>query len=284
MNNFGISYDSFNDWGAYCTDLAVERRKTDTDIQGITYERRGASVGGWEEIRITSPLAAKKIGKPEGSYYTLSLPKIDTLDNAEAEDASDELARALCRLCDEGEIIPERILIVGLGNRRLTPDALGPKSAEIIKPTSHIKDTDKECYEELDCSEISVITPGVTSKTGIETFEIVKGVARRVMPSLVIVIDSIATRSVERLGSTVQICNTGIHPGGAMNHSATPINEDTLGVPVISIGIPTVIDARAFGNGYTKEGMLVSPREIDEITELGAKIIGDGINQAFGFF
>ena len=112
MSNHRTPIDDFDEWGAYCTDLAVERRRLNTDISGARYSCHDASIGSWEEIRISSPCAAKSIGKPEGSYYTLSLPKIDILDEGEIEDAIDEIARTLCRICDDDGIIPD-ILCIG---------------------------------------------------------------------------------------------------------------------------------------------------------------------------
>lgn len=266
------------------TDLAVERRRLDTDIPGVEYKCQRTPLGKLEEIRITSDAGRKAIGKPEGIYITLSYPRMDLLDDVESDDAADEVARVLCRICDEGGIIPERILVVGLGNKNLTPDTVGTKSAEIIKPTLHIRELDEETFESLECSEISVISPGVTARTGLEALEIIKGVTRRIMPDLVIAIDSIATRSPERLGCTVQICDTGICPGSGIGNRRNAISRETVGIPVISLGVPTVIDSRVFSGNESKHGMLVSPREIDEITRGAARIIGGAVNQAFGIF
>lgn len=273
-----------------CTDLAIERRRADTKIDGIEYRIRESDGGTWEFVRITSEDGAKSIGRPCGIYDTLNTGRMDLLDDDEIMDAQDEIAQKLCELFDAEKIIPDRILVVGLGNKNLTPDSVGPKAAERVKPTLHIKDCDEETFMALECSEIAVITPGVTAQSGIDSSEIVKGVCRRLLPDAVIVIDAFAARSTERLGSTVQLSNTGIFPGSGIGNSRTALSEDTLAAPVIVIGVPTVIDSRVFlaGNDTDsplppdKEAMLVSPKDIDEITNVAAEIIGGAINQAFG--
>ena len=152
----------------------------------------------------------------------------------------------------------------------------------------HIKEFDEETFRSLDCSEIAVLTPGVTASCGIESTDVVRGVCRQINPDFIIAIDSIATRSVERLGSTVQISDTGLFPGSGVGNCRTAMNEESLGVPVISVGVPTVIDSRLFTKADDcdkkpeGEALLVSPKEIDEITDVASKIIGGAVNQAFG--
>ena len=194
-------------------------------------------------------------------------------------DAVEEVARGLCEFVSLVGASPERILAVGLGNRNLSPDSIGPKTADIIRPTLHVKNVDEEFFDELDCSEIAVLCPGVMAQSGMESYEIIKAVCHRISPTLLIAIDSIATSSYERLGSTVQLSHTGLFPGSGVGNFRTRLTEDTLGVPIISVGVPTVIDARAFG---LRESMLVVPKDIDEITTVAAKIIGNAVNQAFG--
>ena len=139
-------------------------------------------------------------------------------------------------------------------------------------------------FDALECSEIAVLCPGVTAESGLEATEVVRGVCRRIMPDVVIAVDAIATRSVERLGSTVQISDTGLFPGSGVGNSRAAMTEDTLGIPIIAVGVPTVIDSRIFGNDVMLDGeaMLVAPKEIDEITTVAARIVGGAINQAFG--
>lgn len=280
--------DRKEDKASMFTDLAVERRRADPEVRGVEYRSSECSVGIWECVKISSDEGARSIGRPKGRYDTLSTGRMDLLSEDEIDDATEEIAKKLCESIDGTSAIPERLLIVGLGNRNLTPDSVGPKAASIVKPTLHIKAFDEEMFESLECSEIAVIAPGVTAESGLESSEIIKGVSRRILPDAIIAVDAIATRSVERLGSTVQISDTGLFPGGGIGNSRNAITEDSLGIPVIAIGVPTVIDSRIFGltDGakFKPEGeaMMVSPKEIDEITTNAARIIGGAINQAFG--
>ena len=266
------------------TDLAIERRRADTSVHGVEYKSSECDAGIWECIRIYTDEGARSIGRPRGKYETLSTGRLDLLSEDEIDDATEEVAKKLCEMVDGVGVMPERLLIVGLGNRNLTPDSIGPKSASNVKPTLHIKDFDEEMFDALECSEIAVICPGVTAESGLEATEVVRGVCRRIMPDVVIAVDAIATSSVERLGSTVQISDTGLFPGSGVGNSRAAMTEDTLGIPIIAVGIPTVIDSRIFGNDVTLDGeaMLVAPKEIDEITTVAARIVGGAINQAFG--
>ena len=272
----------------FYTDLAIERGRAKTDIAGVHYTSKESDGGIWECIRIFSEEGAKCIGRPIGHYDTLNTGRLDLLGEDEIDCATEEIAKKLCEVVDKLNVAPERILVVGLGNARLTPDSTGPKTAAIVKPTLHIKEFDEKAFVSFDCSEIAVLTPGVTADSGIESTEIVRGVSRRVMPDVIIAIDSIATHSTERLGSTVQISDTGLFPGGGIGNHRTSMTEDTLGIPVIAIGVPTVIDSRVFAKTSDREdkaeneAMMVSPREIDEITDVAARIIGGAVNQAFG--
>jgi len=273
----------------YRVDLAVERRRADISANGVKYRICESDGGTWECLEITDEEGAKDIGRPVGIYDTLNTGRMDLLSELEILDAEEEIARKLCELFDKMEICPERLLVVGLGNARLTPDAIGPRAAEWVKPTMHVREFDEETFNALECSEIAVICPGVSAYSGLEAAEVVKGLARRILPDAIIAIDSYAAREPKRLGSVIQISNTGIFPGSGIGARHAPLSESTLSSPVIAIGVPTVIDSRLFlaadrGGRLQSdtEPMLVSPREIDEIADVGARIIGEGINQAFG--
>ncbi len=278
------------------TDLASERRRADTDIQGVDYRRESSSGGTWERIKITSDEGAKSIGRPKGVYDTLEVPRMDLLDLGAIDDAKEEIAKELCYMCDILDVIPDRILVVGLGNPALTPDSIGPESAKRVKATMHIGEFDKEFFSSLECSEIAVITPSVASVSGMDAMVSILGVAGIIKPDVVIAIDALASRSGERLGRTIQVTNTGIHPGSGLGNSRRYLSQSSLGVPVIALGVPTVIDARMLSAGLgTYDGehgrvtskspaMFVSPKEINEIVTVGAEIIGGAINQAFGLF
>ena len=277
------------------SDLALERRRADTSIDGVEYKKLPAGRFLWERIRITGKAGEESIGRPRGIYDTLTLPRMDKLDIDGEEDAAEVLARELCYIFDGSNIQPRRILIAGIGNRALTPDSIGPKTAEKITPTMHISGFDSSVFEALECSEIAVITPGVTASSGMESSEIVKSICDSIKPDAVIAIDSLASRSSSRLGTTVQICNTGIFPGSGIGNRRGALNQESLGIPVIAIGVPSVIDTRIFIEeelahlapkreirGADAEPMFVSPREIDSITDAAARIISGAINQAFG--
>ena len=272
------------------SDLALERRKADLDIPGILFEKSECEIGVWERITISSLEGERAIGRPRGNYDTLTVEKIDLLSDDEIENVANEISEELQQMVDILGVVPKKILVVGLGNPELTPDSIGPKSANLVNATMHLKSLGEKAFLEFECSEIAVFSPGVTSKSGIESTDAIICISERLNPDAIIAIDSLASRSAERLGSTIQISNTGVFPGSGIGNTRTPINESTLGVPVIAIGVPTVINARfLFSKSNDKiplglEEMFLSPKEIDIITNSFAKIISHGINQAFGIF
>ena len=270
------------------SDLALERRRANIDTPGVEYKRERGAFGVWERIKIRSPKGAAEIGRPMGIYDTLTLPKINTLDYEGIDDAINEIATELCKICDALDIAPDTVLVVGLGNPSLTPDAVGAMCAAAIEPTLHIYELDEEMFNSLECSKIAVIAPGVSAKTGMDTSVIVKGVCDRIHPDVILAVDAIASRSPSRLGTTVQISDTGILPGSCLGKNKGSLDADTLGVPVIAIGVPTVIDTRFLCGDDEREAdcasLFVCPKDINEIVENSAKIIAGGINQAFGLY
>ncbi len=293
MSNYGYFTDRASGDTLPYTDLALERHRADITLEGVKYKKERASCGFWERIEISSKEGAESIGRPIGKYDTLTLDRLDLMDLYTIDDAKDEIARELCILCDSLDILPERVLVAGLGNPSLMPDAIGPLAAGHVKATMHIKDYDKRFFGLLECSEIAVVTPGVRAFSGMDAITVVKGVAKSISPSLIIAIDSIAARETGRLGTTIQVCDSGILPGSGLGNCAAALNKETLGAPVIAIGVPTVIDSRMFRLDANPDrlsdidpgpAMFVSPKEICEIVEAGAEIIGGGINQAFGLY
>jgi spore protease len=288
--------DRENEGNIPYTDLAIERRTSDVSVEGVLYKREFGLFGVWERLKITSEEGARSLGRPKGIYDTLETSRMDLLDEESVEDAKEEISRELCYLCDVEDVYPEKVLIVGLGNGRLTPDSIGTKCADKIKPTMHIKEFDKEFFDSLECSEIAVIKPGVAANTGYDSIVAIRGICSQINPSLVIIIDSLASRSGERLGTTIQLSNTGIAPGSGIGNAKYAIDKASLGTPVISIGVPTIIDSRLFNTNQNRDekitdllpdkysGMFVSPKEINDIVDLASDIIAGGINQAFGLF
>ncbi len=276
------------------TDLACERYKADTTLPGVTFQKEETPGGTWERIKITSLEGAKSIGRPMGIYNTLHTEKIDTFDDEMINDVSREIATELISIFNQTNVSLRRILIAGLGNSELTPDAVGSLCAKSVKPTLHIKSMDERLFSTLECSEIAVLAPGVPAQTGLDSIVILKSVCEKIKPNAVITIDALAARDRERLGKTIQISSTGIIAGGGLENHGISINEDTLGIPVFSIGVPTVINSKSFCpdkspenenlNTKHKKSMFVCPKEISEIVSLSARTISDGINLAFGLF
>ena len=278
------------------TDLAAERRRADLNGDGVEYSKEEVGEFVWERIRITSESGERAIGRPRGIYNTLNTERSDLLDSNALKAARDELSKELIGLAGISGARPESILVVGLGNKNLTSDSLGCLTCDRVKPTRHIKEYDSALFCELGCSEISVITPNVMAKTGLDSVDVVAAVCEKLSPSLIIAVDAIATSSFERLGSTIQITDAGICPGSGLFNHDRALNKVTLGTRVIAIGVPTVIDARVLyldgiGEGRITDpscipspSMFVSPKEIDEIVNYSSQIIAESINMAFGIY
>lgn len=266
------------------TDLALERYRADLNIPGVEYSKDICPIGYWERIKISTKAAAESIGRPLGLYHTLSTERMDRLSFEGIEYAKDELASELCRMLDESDIFPGRIIVVGLGNPDLTPDSVGCAAARRVKPTMHIKECDRRSFTRLECAEIAVITPGVAATSGLDAAISVKALCDLIKPDAVIAVDAVATRSHDRLGSSVQICNSGISPGSGIGNPRLAIGIETVGVPVIALGVPTVIDSRVLCSDkeFSALPMFVSPKEINEIVSCSADIISEAINRAFG--
>lgn len=269
------------------TDLALERRRANTEIPGIEYTTEKTHLGNFERVKISTKAGAEYIGRPLGIYDTIATERVDKLDEVEADRLTDRLAEELCRIFEESDVFPGRILVAGLGNPHLTPDALGCESADQVRATMHIKEYDRRIFESLSCAEIAVCTPGVAAGSGLDSAVVIKGICDLIQPDAVIAIDALAARDAKRLGSTIQVCNTGISPGSGLGNTRLAIGPETVGIPVIAIGLPTVIDSRLLCpkcDLTAGEAMFVSPKEINDIVSSAAKIIGGGINRAFGIY
>lgn len=297
------------------TDLAIECREMFAEeisgVESLAHDSDGITV---THVKITTEEGARQIGKPVGSYVTIEIDEM----LRENEDISERGAQAVCdelkKLITAQKL--DSVLVVGLGNRYITPDSIGPKTVGKITVTRHIT---KEAGTGFDFSvrAVSAVAPGVLGITGIETSEIVKGVVEHVKPSLVIAVDALAARKLSRLGTTVQLSDTGICPGSGVGNNRKELTEKTLGVPVIAIGVPMVVDAATLTidimesiSHYIKEktgndngglmtslapsehalinaalsdrneNMVVTPNDVDSISEQASNIIADGINMA----
>ncbi len=293
------------------TDLALEaseRLKTkEGNLTGISVfeEKREDMDALITRVQIETKNAAKRMGKPVGTYITMEVPGLAENDSGFHEEISALLAEQLKGLLEEqGDIKEKSIMIVGLGNRAVTADALGPKVIDHLAVTRHILHVyGKEAYGES-VPSISAMEPGVMAKTGIETSEMVAGVVEQTKPDILIVIDALAARSTKRLYTTIQLSNTGIAPGSGVGNHRSAINEEVMGIPVLAVGIPTVVDAativgdacEAWWHESLKEpgpfpeevrkyfkdlkNMYVTTKEIDEIIECVSYTVSEAINGA----
>ncbi|MCL2198627.1 MAG: GPR endopeptidase [Defluviitaleaceae bacterium] len=242
------------------TDLALEMRENqEGEIPGVEVtieedETQGITVT-W--VSIETAEGATTMQKPIGNYVTLEAPVMKENDPQIHEEIAKILAKKLGRLhkLEENSVI----LIVGLGNRNVTPDALGPQVCEKILVTRHLGD---EVPHELKgkLRAVSALAPGVMGITGIETAEIIKGVSEKIKPDLIIAIDALAARKTSRINATIQISDAGVNPGAGLGNRRTPINRESMGVPVIALGVPTVVDAATLVND-TMEAMLTAMKD-----------------------
>lgn len=267
------------------TDLAVERHEMNTaeDIKGVKIEEHENADCKATVIEITDIDGEKALGKPMGRYITLEMQSFPD-SSVICDGRLDMLISSL-----EG-LVPESgtVLVAGLGNPDITPDAVGPWCADKIFATRHIPKASVSEMKLPPLRDVAVISTGVMGKTGIETGEIIAGVKEKIKPSCIIVIDALAARSIGRLGTTIQLSDTGIEPGAGVGNKRQAINEKNLGVPVIAIGIPTVVDAATLTLDLTgrepedeKYGnMMVTPKDTDIISSSGARLIALAINCA----
>lgn len=308
------------------TDLALEEKERfesdHVEVQGVILEEEYDKE---REIRITkvkieTEKGARAMGKPVGTYITMEAPNMAVPDEEYHREISEELAKYIKELIkiEKEDYV---VLVAGLGNRQVTPDALGPHVVDNLAITRHIvKEYGKYAMGEDAVHMTSAIVPGVMAQTGMETLEIIKGIVKETKPDLVIAVDALAARNSKRLNRTIQIADTGINPGSGVGNHRNGITEETIGVPVIAIGVPMVVDAATIVNdtmenliaaletsetlkgvgvvlqGYNatekyeliKElisphlnGMFVTPKDIDETIKRIGYTISEGLNILF---
>ncbi len=267
------------------TDLALEQREQFNELpEGVNCNEETSGDIFISTIEITNKQGEKALGKPIGTYITVTVPAFT--DNTAREVSIQSVADSLSNL------LPSHgsVLIVGLGNRAITPDALGPKTAERILATRKIGKEIARVAGIESVRSVSVITTGVMGQTGVEAADLICGTVNQIKPSAVIVIDALASRYLKRLGTTVQLANSGIEPGAGVGNARREISQKTLGVPVIAIGVPTVVDAATLvfdltgGSGKIAEPegrqMIVTPREVDLLIDRAAGLLAAAINRA----
>lgn len=268
------------------TDLAMEAHEMcraeaagTSEIDGVSVceeKHQGVSI---TRVNVTNAEGSRAIGKAIGRYVTIEAPNLKY--------SNDEFETVCCLIRDEitamAELNPDSLtMVVGLGNGKITPDALGTRTIDFLMVTNHIKRYMKDMLSD-NIGRVCAILPGVLGTTGIETVEIIKGITERVNPQLVIVIDALAAADIRRVSTTVQIADTGIQPGAGVGNNRECINEEVLGAKVIAIGVPTVIDAAAISNAEIPEDLaplMVTTQDIDTVIERMAHAVANGINLA----
>ncbi len=261
------------------TDLALEQKERfesdHIEISGVILEE---DYNEELEIKVTTVKietenGAKTMGKPVGTYLTMEAPNMAIPDEDYHMEISKELAKFL------GQFLKPKkeeysVLVVGLGNRQVTPDALGPYVADHLNITRHIvKEYGKYAMGEEKVNLISAIVPGVMAQTGMETVEIIKGVVKETKPDMLIAIDALAARSSKRLNRTIQIADTGINPGSGVGNHRNAITKETVGIPVIAIGVPTVVDAATIVND-TMENLIAALESSEALKGVGVVLQG----------
>ncbi len=293
------------------TDLALEVRESfpedDVEIKGVILTEDYDEVN---KIRVTTveikdEKGAKAMQKPIGTYITIEAPELAQGDEDYHQPVSDCIAANLKKLA--GNLKQEEVLVVGLGNREVTPDALGPQVVDNLFVTRHlIREYGQEFKDKNRLGVVSAISPGVMGQTGMEAQEIIKGIIKETKPKLIIAIDALASRSVSRLNTTIQIADTGISPGSGIGNNRKALNEESLGIKVLALGVPTVVGASTIvadtltkymeNSGFTEEeiykfisevnesqmeNMFVTPKNIDESIKRISFTVSEALNSCF---
>lgn len=293
------------------TDLAMELRESfeedDVEIKGVILEEE---YNEKDDIKVTTveikdEKGAAAMGKPIGSYITIESKNLDRNDGGYNEAIANEIEKHIKNLV--GDVRKQEVLVVGLGNREVTPDALGPWVVDNLFITRHlINEYGDDFRNKYNLGCVSAIAPGVMAQTGMETSEIIKGVIKETKPKVVIAIDALAARNTSRVNKTVQLTDTGISPGAGVGNIRKVLNEETLGVKVIGVGCPTVVQASTIVNDTLEkfmekqglseeevyqfinevnqepmETMFVTPKNVDEAVKRISFTISEALNQCF---
>ena len=303
------------------TDLAVEIRESmeEGEIPGVEWQmeedaRSGAQIS---KVVIKNKAGQRVMQKPVGTYITIETGELTVCEDEQREEIANTVAKYLLEIATQQQQKQEQkqeteqqqngVLVVGLGNRDITPDALGPWVVGQLPTTRHLHRAFPELLDEENPGvPLAAIAPGVMGQSGMEAVEVIKGVVREIKPDVVVVIDALAARSTERLNRTVQMTDSGISPGAGVGNFRSEISKKVLGVPVIAVGVPTVIDAATIvsdrmeralqKNGLTEseieqflqmlpeeeDRFFVTPKDVDEAVRRIADVIAQGIDRAFG--
>lgn len=269
------------------TDITLERHELlkDNECEGVFFKKEENGKSVITTVEILNENGAKALGKPKGKYITVDLPEFSH-ESELLDSRLDVITQKIKALLPNGI---KTVLVAGLGNENITPDALGPLCAKQIFSTRHIENGVGKALGLPDLRPVAAVSTGVLGQTGIETAEYIKGIVNLINPDAVIIVDALASRKLSNLGKTVQLSNTGITPGAGVGNYRKTIDKSTLGVPVISMGVPTVIDGRTIVSDLTEntenistdaDEMMVTPRNIDMVIQRAARLLALSINCA----
>ncbi len=301
-SDYNTEYNSADIQSCPHTDLACESGTSPMSQCGSHYSQYNR---GWlqvAELEVERGEGERRSGRQAGTYITVYCPVINGWSDIETDEAADiiaELIQKMCRKVTGRPVTPDfKVLVAGLGNRFITADAVGPRTADLISVTGHIMGYGT-AVDSIGCCRLYSIHPGVTGQTGIEAAGIIRGAADRIKPDAVIAVDALASRSTGRLAATIQLTDTGIRPGSGIGNRRSAVDRESVGYPVVAIGVPTVVDsATLVYDALEKAGLcagderlskvlregssfFVSPRDSDVITDTIAKLLSLSINRAF---
>lgn len=261
------------------TDLAIDEKIEEGNISGVIKKIKTKEYITVTDIQITEEEAAKQLNKPKGRYINLEFPPLSNLSDYST--LIGEIKESLNCLLEDRE---KGVLVAGLGNSEITPDAVGPNTAKRILATRHIKKDFAEKIGLKGLKSVAVITPDVLGKTGIEASESVEAAVEKTNPSAVIAIDALCSKSLSRLFTAVQISDTGISPGSGVKNARKELSRKILKVPVIAVGVPTVVDASVIAyeltgkESQTNTDLIVTPKDIDYLCEKMCEILSKALN------
>ena len=279
------------------TDLAAERRRADVYLPGTDYREEVEGRFTVTRIRVGDEVSARAIGRPIGRYLTVAFPPLAELAETERGQLENLLIREIGSVLPRCRAARPTVLVAGLGNRAIVSDAVGPETVGRITATAHLAEREPELFRSLGCSAVATTAPGVLADTGMETLSIVSGICRSLRPDYVLAIDSLAARSADRLTTTVQIADTGIRPGSGIGNARAALDRTTLGIPVISVGVPTVVEAatlvadRLERAGVTedciealtdpRDRFYVTPKDVDLSVSRIARLLSDVLSALY---
>ena len=279
------------------TDLATERRRADLYLPGTDYREEVEGRFTVTRITIGDEVSSRAVGRPIGRYLTVAFPPLPELSGEERDSLEAILLREIGSVLPRCRAPRPTVLVAGLGNRAIVSDAIGPETVGRITATAHLAERDPELFRALGCAAVATVAPGVLSDTGVESYAVIAGVCRSLRPDYVLAIDALAARSEDRLTTTVQIADTGIRPGSGIGNARAALDRSTLGIPVISVGVPTVVEAatlvadrleRAGVTGECIEALTdprdrfyVTPKDVDLSVARISRLLSDAISKLY---